>query len=385
MKSIQKASTAALPAFLLLALAACEAEKSSNPLSPSIAGPIPGVEITAPRPVEPGQGVRLRETQQPIRLLVENASTNGVRPLSYTFEVASDSAFQTKMYARSGVNPGDGGRTSVQIDRLELGRTYYWRARAEDGANTGPFVTIQFEMLPRAFLGIPGPRSPVGGATTPTRRPTLIVRNAERNAAVGNVRYEFQVARDQAFGSVVSAGVADEGSGETSFTTVNELSADDPFLWRARASDGETMSDWSQPQAFRTPRAGAPSPSPGPGRAACGPPYPSNGPAVVACVAASYPDRLVAGVSHNQRVANMEFLRDRVIEVGICGGMDLAWNRKRGTGPHSSDAIAWRVNGRDEVVDIGIAFDDTSIPLALTWGIVEGPAGYDPYPRPSCQ
>jgi hypothetical protein len=100
---------------------------------------------------------------------------------------------------------------------------------------------------------------------------------------------------------------------------------------------------------------------------------------------AKYPQYLAAGVSHNQRVSNMEFLRDRMIEAGICGGLDLAWNKKRGNGPHSTDALAWRTgSGHVEVVDIGLAYDDTGIPLRLTWGIVEGPSGYDPYPRPNC-
>ena len=30
----------------------------------------------------------------------------------------------------------------------------------------------------------------------------------------------------------------------------------------------------------------------------------------------------------------MEFLRNRMIEAGICGGLDLGWNLKRG-GPDS--------------------------------------------------
>jgi len=60
-----------------LTVAACETQKSSNPLSPSVAGPIGGVSITAPKPVEPGQGVKFKESQQPIRLIVENSTTNG--------------------------------------------------------------------------------------------------------------------------------------------------------------------------------------------------------------------------------------------------------------------------------------------------------------------
>jgi hypothetical protein len=97
-----------------------------------------------------------------------------------------------------------------------------------------------------------------------------------------------------------------------------------------------------------------------------------------------YPQYLAAGVSHSQRVANMEFLRDRIIEVGICGGLDLAWNLKRGVGPRSIDAIAWRTGGRVEVVDVASAYDDTSQRLDLHWIIVSGPPGYDTFPRPSC-
>src|SRR6185295_8596761 len=138
-----------------LTFAACEATKSSNPLSPSVAGPIGGVSITAPKPLEPAQGVKFKEAEQPIRLMIENSSTTGQRPITYTFEVSADTSFATKLFARSAVPPGD-GRTSVQVDRLDLGKAYYWRVRAEDGANTSTYSTSQFEVLPKAQLGTPG-------------------------------------------------------------------------------------------------------------------------------------------------------------------------------------------------------------------------------------
>src|SRR3990167_10268230 len=159
-RTIMKPATAA-PMALLLALAACEAQKSSTPLSPSVAGPIAGVEITAPKLLEPAQGFRFKESQQPIRLLIENSSSSGVRPLTYLFEVATDSEFQTKVFARSNVPPGEGGRTSVVVDPLGLGRAYYWRARAEGGAHIGVYATAQFELLPKAQLDPPAPVSPI--------------------------------------------------------------------------------------------------------------------------------------------------------------------------------------------------------------------------------
>ena len=376
---------AVVPAVFLLALAACEAKKSSNPLSPSVAGPIAGVNITQPKLLEPAQGFKFKESQQPIKLLIENASTNGVRTLTYAFEVSNDADFANKVYARAGVPQGEGGQTSVIIERLELGRSYYWRARAEDGANTSTFATASFELLPKAFLNPPPQRSPLAGVATTSRRPALTVGRADRNDAIGYVRYEFHVATNPAFTGAIGGQVFDDTGLDTSWVPTVDLTANTMHYWRVRATDGETTSSWSPVESFRTP-SGAPSPGPTPG------PVPggggscasSNGEAIVRCIEGKYPNLLVAGVSVSQRIANMEFLRDRVIEAGICGGLDLAWNLKRGVGPRSTDALAWRHNGIVDVVDIGAAYDDTSIPLRLTWGIVAGPPGYDPYPRPSC-
>src|SRR3954466_16047457 len=129
---ITAARCTVLVGLLSAVFAGCEAKKSSNPLSPSVAGPIPGVEITPPKLLEPLQGFKFKESQQPIKLLIENASSNGVRPVTYMFEVATDTAFTTKVYARAGVPAGEGGRTSVQIDRLDLGRAYYWGGGASE-------------------------------------------------------------------------------------------------------------------------------------------------------------------------------------------------------------------------------------------------------------
>ena len=171
---------AAVAAGLLFTLVGCEAKKSETPLSPSVAGPIPGVEISAPRLIEPSMGAKLKDAQQPIRLMIENSNTSGVRPLAYTFEVASDTSFSSKVFGRGSVPPGGDGKTSVQIDRLEIGRTYFWRVRAEDGANSGPFLTAQFEVLPKAFISAPTPTSPVNNEVVASRQPTLHVRNVDR-------------------------------------------------------------------------------------------------------------------------------------------------------------------------------------------------------------
>lgn len=280
-------AAAAISAALSVALAACEAQKSSNPLSPSVAGPIAGVSITTPQLIEPAQGVKYKESQQPIKLVVGNATTTGVRPVNYMFEVATDSGFTTKVFARSGVPAGDSGRTSVQIDRIDSGRTYYWRAKADDGANSSEFATSRFEVLPKPVLNAPGLVSPVNNERVTSRRPALIVNNSDRNAAVGGVSYEFQIATDQAFTKLVAAGIVDETPGQSRFTPDVDLAYDLQHFWRARAGDGETTSAWAATQTFRaplSPSAPSPSPTPPPG----GPCVSSNPQKIVECERAKY-------------------------------------------------------------------------------------------------
>jgi hypothetical protein len=279
---------AALSAVFLLVLAGCEASKSSNPLSPTVAGPIAGVDISQPKLLEPTQGFKFKESQQPIKLLIENAGTNGVRTLTYAFEVSSDADFNNKVYARNGVPQGEGGRTSVMIERLELGRPYYWRARAEDGANTGTYASASFELLPRPFLNPPPMRSPLGGVTTASRRPTFTVGRADRNAAVGAVIYEFQIATNPAFTASIGGTVEDHGVDAT-FVSPVDLTANTVHYWRVMATDVETTSAWSPVESFRTPAAPAPGPSPGPAPNPGGPCNFGSGEAIVQCERAKYP------------------------------------------------------------------------------------------------
>jgi hypothetical protein len=382
-----------IPLSIALAtVSACEYTKTENPLSPLIAGPMANVELTTPVLLEPQVGWKFKPNQQPLTLLIENPSSNSPRPFYLLVEVASDVNFANKVYVKDQVPPGTtNGRTSVRLpEPLAAGRTYYWRVKANDGANASEFTpAVAFDILAPIVIGAPTPLSPAGGGRIPMRRPALTAGNAVATGPHATLFYLFEVSLDPAFSSRVVLEETIQGQGQTVLTVPDELATDKVHYWRARVSDGEVTGQWSRTESFRTPLpVVAPPP---PGGPPSGPPQPggtcasSDGVAIVQCIEATYPSYLAAGVSSNQREANMEFLRDRIIEAGICGGLDLAWNLKRGTGPRSIDALAWRTNNGDEVVDIGAAFDDTSQTLRLQWGIVGGPPGYDYYtPRPIC-
>ena len=380
-------SFAAVGGLFLLVLAGCQTSKSSTPTAPTVAGPIPGVNITAPAMLEPAQGFKFKENEQPIRLVVQNATTNGARPLTYTFEVSVDSGFSTKVFSRSSIPPGESNKTSVQIDRLEIGRAYYWRSWAEDGANTGAMATAGFEIYPKAAVAAPAALAPINNELITSTTPAIRVSNAAVVGPVGHLGYEFQVATDQAFTKLQAAGIVTQGSGQTTFNS-SPLANGATMFWRARASDGETSSGWSVTQSFRTPAAPAPAPSPSPspnppggggGSCALG-----NGPAIVNCIAAKYPDRRRPVGSLAQRQENMTFLRDRIIEAGICSGLGYGWNLKRGGPELSIDVIAWKRADGNMGVDIAFDYDNIGSTLQLTWGEIDLFAKIQPYPAFSC-
>jgi hypothetical protein len=261
----------ALGAFAALMLTACATEKSSNPLSPSVAGPIPGVAITTPTPMQPSNGSQVAIDQQPVTLSVNNASTSGIRPLSYVFEVATDVNFTNKVFLRDSIAPGD-GKTSLKLpEPLAAGRSYYWHARAEDGANTGAFSNpATFNVFIPVVIQAPVLVAPGINATAESIRPRFTVNNATRTGPAGAISYLIEVADSDTFANKLAAWSVAEQANQTSTTPSQDLPYSKYLFWHARAYDSGTIGPWSATQAFQTPAPIVVAPPPPPPGGASG-------------------------------------------------------------------------------------------------------------------
>jgi hypothetical protein len=94
--------------------------------------------ISAPALREPASGSEV--TSSTPTLTVGNAA--GASGLRYRFEVAADSAFGTTVAVGADIAEGSGGTTSWTVtESLDLGATYFWRARASAGGVDGPYST----------------------------------------------------------------------------------------------------------------------------------------------------------------------------------------------------------------------------------------------------
>jgi hypothetical protein len=239
--------------MVIIAASACNVSKSANPLSATIAGPLPGVNITAPTPMQPAIGTRIAVDRQPVTLVVGNATTNGVRPLSYLFEVATDAGFSTKVFSRAGIAPGD-SQTSLRLpDALATGRSYFWHARAQDGANTGQFSdAASFDIYTPVVIQAPVPVAPINNAVVASLRPRFTFTNASRTGPAGAISYGIVLADNSAFANPFAVWTVAEQPNQTSLDAPADVPANKQWFWQVRAFDPTTTGPWSAAQTFQT-------------------------------------------------------------------------------------------------------------------------------------
>jgi len=243
-----------------MSLAACDAVKSANPTAPSLAGPIPGVAITAPKPLEPVAGVTLTASADPYTLLIENPSSTSQRSLWLQLEMAADAGFQQVVHQADRIEFGPNGRTAYRLpEALGAGFTYFWRSRAMDGANTGPYSAVSsFNVIAPVVIDPPVALEPIGNLTT--NKPTFKVRNGAISGTSGVV-YRFQISNNAEMSPAMAVVTVGPGSDGNTTMSLGELPYSTVFYWRIYGTDGTVQSGNSQTLAFRTP---APPPPPTP-------------------------------------------------------------------------------------------------------------------------
>lgn len=262
-----------------LLLAGCETQKSRNPLSPTVAGPIAGVAITTPRPLEPANGHRVT-LGQPVTLLFESAASTGERSLWMEVQFATDAAFQNKVHAADKIQPGPNGRSTYEVPvALQVsGTRYYWRVRGLDGANAGEYSAVSnFEVVDPVVIDVPVIASPAGNNRIDTLTPDLTVINGRATGPLaGPVIYRFELAADEGFTQMLAVLTAPRTGGSITSARMTPLQYATRYFWRVSATDGVLTTPLSKLESFQTPLAPAPPPTPTPTPAPAPAPAPTS-------------------------------------------------------------------------------------------------------------
>ena len=238
-----------------LAVAGC---RSSNPSQPTGAAPAAVADATAsiaaPRPLTPANNAQIRNIDQPLTIVVQNAVTTAASPLTYTFESATDASFTNRAQTWDNVAQGTAAQTSVRLDQLAAARDYWWHARATGGGTTGVFgPAYKFTIGPAITINAPVPISPLTGART-NQRPPLRVANAVRTGPVGPITYRFEISPSPTFNPITVTATNNEGVNETGYAPATDLAPQTGYYWRAFAIDAASgvTSPPSAAQSFVT-------------------------------------------------------------------------------------------------------------------------------------
>jgi hypothetical protein len=229
--------------YALIDLSAC---------TTSVVQPSGSSTVTSPALSSPANGALIPNANQPVVLTIANAIVTQSGAATYTFEVATDSAFTLKVATKT-APAGANGSTSVTLDPLAGGLLYYWHARASTTDSTGVFsAASKFSIGAAVVLQPPAPVSPLSGGASSTR-PTLTLTNSTHTGSTGAIVYRFEISTSAAFSPVVNSGTVPEGNGQTSYTP----SVDVPtgtLYWHAQAFDAtnNVSSTFSTPQSFAT-------------------------------------------------------------------------------------------------------------------------------------
>jgi hypothetical protein len=234
------------PISAVLALMAITAACTSNsPLQPTTGSTSSGSAVatssTTAVPASPADGAQIPHLSQPVTLTVTNAVSTSTAPQTYTFEVATDSAFANIVYSKSGVAAGSGGQTSLTIDKVKPATTYYWRARDTNGATVGPTTAAKtFAIGPEIIFQTPVLASPAQSATA-SGKANLTVNNVQFTGPVSQITYQFDMSDSSSFGNILfTTKVAQQGAaqtGQTSTQVTIPLTSGAVYFWRVQASD----------------------------------------------------------------------------------------------------------------------------------------------------
>jgi hypothetical protein len=229
---------------LLVAATACEKKSpvaASTPQTGSSTATVvdatTGVTITTPALLSPADNAQIKNVDQPVTLVIGNAVSTSSAAMTYSFEVATDSAFSAKVYSKDGLAQGGNGQTSLTIDKIKPATTYFWRAHVNVGSAAGPnakprsFAIGPEVILQPPVLAAPGSNATVGGNAT------LTVNNVQRTGPAGQIFYLFQVADSSSFDNILFTTTVTEQGGSATSTIITANLGNGTYWWRVQASD----------------------------------------------------------------------------------------------------------------------------------------------------
>ena len=168
---------------------------------------------------------------------------------SYDYQMSTVPSFSSLVDEQLGV-------TATSLESIELGQgvTYYWHVRAVNENGMSEWSSLYSFTTTSDGGGGGAPATPF--LTAPSDGATGISPsgvNLTWNASPNATSYDVQLAATDDFSSIVDESLDQAGTS----ALFNDVAPNTTHYWRARASNAEGTSDWSNPFSFTTGEAGS--------------------------------------------------------------------------------------------------------------------------------
>jgi N-acetylmuramoyl-L-alanine amidase CwlA len=156
---------------------------------------------------------------------------------NYQYQVSTENDFSVI------IKTGNTSLTEKTISDLLPNTLYYWRVRAENINGYSPWSAEWNFTTEQTILEVPELISPINNAAYIDYRSI----DFSWNPVIGASEYTFEISQDNSF----STGVTSLNTSSESVTMTN-LEAETVYYWRVNASDGITVTDWSEIRTLET-------------------------------------------------------------------------------------------------------------------------------------
>ncbi len=200
---------------------------------------------SAPAIDAPAVGERVIVHQ--LDIVVTNAVDPEGNTLVYDFQLDTVNTFDSSNLVTAADIPEGTASTAWYVTDLFSNTTYFWRARAFDGAAYSPWVTGNFLVNPiNQAPQTPTLNNPGHTAWVQSLTPELAV-NPAIDPDGDDLNYYFELYSDSEFEDLVFEG----SSAQPSFVVPSELDDNTRYFWRALAEDPDgEVSEWMEDAQF---------------------------------------------------------------------------------------------------------------------------------------
>lgn len=207
----------------------------AQPVVP-VAAPAVSLDKLVAAPVSPANGDAVAYSSGSVTLVAGVPAPPAGALIVDTFEFDDNTDFSSPT-TRAVARESTSSSLVVNLSQIHIEKTIYWRVRSSAGELQGPYSAVFGFRVPAETIRAPVLLEPVNGAIVSSSPRLTLSKVIHANEHLRTWSYDFEIARDEAFSSIVEISrVGEPNISVVGFRPSAEL-APGRYFWRGRTFD----------------------------------------------------------------------------------------------------------------------------------------------------